>query len=361
MNEQERQYDTYQEGPYWRVNPRAAGESGQGDSSLRAQDGNPDAGTAAGYARHGDAQPPAGSQPVAVDFAHRAADEYSRKHLGKPYAPIENTSSSLSKQGAIGRVFKLAATHHPEYKQAVFDAYKAQRPDIAGDAKDYDDLRRRAYTQLAHETKKQFDTLPVRMSFHRNGEGNYGSSQDMLNDVAKNRHLYVYQGGDPHEFLHEVDPRTGLNTNEMFRAVHDFYGHAVHGASFGPHGEEKAWAAHSAMFTPLAHAALTSETRGQNSMVNYSPLNALLKSRAAKLSEAMVDARRRGDTQSYGDLSALKKQLMDSFEFAPQAAVLLPPEFLQGTFTGGVPTYLKHLVVPEHGTSADLVLSLIHI
>lgn len=355
MNEQERQYDTYQEGPYWRVNPRPTGESGQGDSSLRAQDGNADAGNPPGLARYGNAQSPAASQPVAVDFAHRAADEYSRKHLGKPYAPIENTPSSLRKQSAIGRIFKLAATHHPDYKQAVFEAYKAQRPDIAGDATDYDDLRQRAYAQLAHETKKQFDTLPVRMSFHRNGEGNYGSSQHMLDDVAKNRHLYVYQGGDPHEFLHEVDPRTGLNTNEMFRAVHDFFGHAVHGSSFGPHGEEKAWAAHSGLFTPLAQAALTSETRGQNSMVNYSPLNALLKARAAKLTEAMMDAHRRGDMDSHAELSALKKQLMDSFEFAPQAAVLLPPEFLHGGFKGGVPEYLKHLVVPEHGTSAELV------
>ena len=60
--------------------------------------------------------------------------------------------------------------------------------------------------------------------------------------------------------------------NDVFRAVHDAYGHFGPGNSFfrAP-GEERAWAAHSTMFSPEARMALTGETRGQNSWVNYGP------------------------------------------------------------------------------------------
>jgi hypothetical protein len=59
--------------------------------------------------------------------------------------------------------------------------------------------------------------------------------------------------------------------NFKFRAVHDYYTHAAHGFEFGPRGEENAWLAHRQMFSPKAIPALTNETRGQNSWVNYGP------------------------------------------------------------------------------------------
>lgn len=56
--------------------------------------------------------------------------------------------------------------------------------------------------------------------------------------------------------------------NDMFRAVHDFFGHAATGRGFGQDGEESAWVHHSQMFTETARGALTTETRGQNSWYN---------------------------------------------------------------------------------------------
>ena len=53
--------------------------------------------------------------------------------------------------------------------------------------------------------------------------------------------------------------------NDMFRAVHDFFGHAATGRSFDRHGEQAAYLAHSQMFSPAARPALTTETKGQNS------------------------------------------------------------------------------------------------
>lgn len=57
--------------------------------------------------------------------------------------------------------------------------------------------------------------------------------------------------------------------NDMFRAVHDVFGHAGIGRGFGRHGEEAAFRSHRQMYSPAAHAALASETRGQNSYLNY--------------------------------------------------------------------------------------------
>lgn len=59
--------------------------------------------------------------------------------------------------------------------------------------------------------------------------------------------------------------------NDMFRVVHDFFGHGMEGSGFGPRGEENAWQAHLRLFSESARPAMTSETRGQNSWVNYGP------------------------------------------------------------------------------------------
>jgi hypothetical protein len=59
--------------------------------------------------------------------------------------------------------------------------------------------------------------------------------------------------------------------NDLFRAVHDAFGHGLEGAGFRAQGEENAWQAHARLFTGSAIGAITSETRGQNSWLNYGP------------------------------------------------------------------------------------------
>ena len=59
--------------------------------------------------------------------------------------------------------------------------------------------------------------------------------------------------------------------NDLFRAVHDAFGHGLEGAGFRAQGEENAWQAHSRLFTGSAVGAITSETRGQNSWLNFGP------------------------------------------------------------------------------------------
>lgn len=62
-----------------------------------------------------------------------------------------------------------------------------------------------------------------------------------------------------------------LLANDMFRVVHDYFGHLKQGHGFRAAGEDNAWRGHSAMYSDLARPAMTTETRGQNSWVNYGP------------------------------------------------------------------------------------------
>lgn len=66
-------------------------------------------------------------------------------------------------------------------------------------------------------------------------------------------------------------PMKRVLANDIFRAVHDAFGHGLEGSGFRAQGEENAWQAHARLFTGSALGALTSETRGQNSWLNYGP------------------------------------------------------------------------------------------
>jgi hypothetical protein len=250
-----------------------------------------------------------------------------------------------------------ASTDNPQYKQAVYEAYGRQMPELMDTigARDYDDLMDKAYRQLNYETDRQFNQMPVNMSFHRAGEGDYRSSKEMLEDVHGNQHLYVFQGGEPHNMMSDVDPRTGLNQTEKFRAVHDLFGHAVHGNEFGPKGEELAFGAHSQMYSPLARIALATETRGQNSVVNYTPLNVELKSELAKLDALRYEAMRRGDEGLANEIAQQKRALYgENFQYSPNRGLLLPPEFTDPMFEGGLPEYMSGIFRPSQGTSERL-------
>lgn len=355
-------YDTAQEGPFYRVRPSLPQATGRQNIGTKEAAGQP----------QGVVGPTGGDVPQPItdeavqqmmrtpdNFVRQVADQYSLKNVGEPYQLPEIPESSLIKQSPIGRVFGLAVTDDPAYKKTVFDAYAKTYPDLVerSGAQNYDQLMEASYRQLAKETEQQFRSLPINMSYHRAGEGNYDNSKELLRDIYGNRHMYVYQGGDPHDFLNAVDPATGLNTNEMFRAVHDFFGHAIHGNQFGPKGEEIAWAAHSKMFSPLARIAMTSETRGQNSFVNYTPLNAALKAKINELNGQAYEARRRGQTDMLEEINKDLAEAWQQFQFAPQKSVILPPEFLDLNYRGGMPGYLQPLVKPEPGTTVSSQLT----
>jgi len=361
-------YATQQEGPFFRVQPTTLGKDAATTRGTKEADGLRATPAVAGGAEPTGRKVPQLLSPeevgriIADPVANQPlniAKKYTQDTQGVDFGVPKTPSSSLAKQSGIARTFDLAVQGSPEYKSAIFGAYSREMPDLMEQigAKNYDDLMEKAYRQMAKETDDQFKRLPYNFSYHRAGEGNYNGAKDMAADVHGNRHLYVYQGGDKHDFLHNVDPQTGLNENEKFRAVHDLLGHAIYGNEFGPKGEEMAWAVHQQMYSPLARMAMTAETRGQNSVVNYSPLNAKLKKTIAEYEGMSNEARRRGDKALVKEIEDLKRQAYSGLEFAPNRAVLLPPEFMNPQFAGGMPSYLKAANLPTKGTETGSVLT----
>lgn len=145
-----------------------------------------------------------------------------------------------------------------------------------------------AYNALINETKDQFKKMigsGVRISRIEPGQENpYKSSKDLSEDISNNNHIHYYpteQGFGTQNKITDnpllqdtgiKDNDKPLLANDLFRIVHDYFGHASEGNTFGPKGEENAWRKHMPMFSPEAQKALTTETRGQNSWVNYGPL-----------------------------------------------------------------------------------------
>lgn len=153
-----------------------------------------------------------------------------------------------------------------------------------------------AYRDLIKQTRDQYDALVnagYRFTFFDADTDPYGSNPwNAIRDLRQNKRMAVYgtyagygtQGITDSEL--ENNPLledTGLRwpdqngveqivtANDLFRAVHDAFGHGIEGAGFRARGEENAWQAHARLFKGPALAALTTETRGQNSWLNYGP------------------------------------------------------------------------------------------
>ena len=300
-----------------------------------------------------------------LNAALRFGDDISMAVTGRPFdtnlvlgeTGAGGRESSVAKQAAIGRAFQLAVQGSPEYKSQVFAAYGEKYPSVldAVGARDYDDLVQKSYLQMQAETEAQFNRLPVNTFYHP-GDFDYVTSKGgtnsigMLRDVIQNQNLNVFRGGDPHEFLSRIDPATGLSSNEKFRAVHDYAGHGILGNKFDALGEERAYAAHSQMYSPLARMAMASETRGQNSFVNYSPLNVELEAKIATEMDNLKSAR---TPEAKAEINARIIDLQGQRRYGDQVSVLLPPEMLDVGYSGGMPGYLREVNQPLLGTTVD--------
>ena len=358
-------YERRQEGPFLRIRQTETG-AGQPSQSARniSSDGQKvrQTQTAVGGRKSVAMASPDASPTVSGRRLTPAqvATQYTEAEFGMPYKLPKSPPSSLQKQAPIGRIFLEATKESPQYKAATLKSYERVMPKVLEQAKvkSYDDLLEKSYVQLAKEVKSQFDAMPIAMSYYRGGEGSYKSSKELFEDIDKRGHMFVYQGGDPHDFLGQTDPDTGLSYNEMFRAVHDYFGHAVHRNQFGPVGEETAWAAHSQMFSPLARIAMSSETRGQNSLVNYSPLNAELKADILEMDGRIASARQYGyDEADIAELKRERQELFNNFQYAPQKSVVLPAEMLQIDYMGAMPSGFEGLILPDPGTATSLPLT----
>jgi hypothetical protein len=263
--------------------------------------------------------------------------------------------SSLEKQFPIARTYEqMVQGIEPTLQAKMFAQYLRNYPEAIkkSGATNYNELIPASYQQLGKENAQQLDRMlneGINLSYHK-GDLNYAGSPQMLEDALINRHMYTYAGGEPHELLNRIDPYTGLNENQVFRAVHDYYGHGPTGASFGPRGEELAFGSHSQLYSPLAKMAAATETRGQNSFVNYSGINADLQKQMIPLKLQQERLARAGQDTSAVD--AKLAELGAQTQYAQQKAFLLPPEMIDINYTGGMPDYLKPYIQPNNPSSA---------
>jgi hypothetical protein len=140
----------------------------------------------------------------------------------------------------------LAMPHQPEAPlvRASYDVFKR---DLEGQ---YDFLR-----------DNDFYVTP----WDRPGQP-YSSTSEMTTDVQYLGKVYVFRGGELPADHPLAEPFTsgGLTYNEIFRGVHDIFGHAVEGNPFETFaGEMAAYRAHSRLFSPEAWPALFTETVAQ--------------------------------------------------------------------------------------------------
>lgn len=116
-----------------------------------------------------------------------------------------------------------------------------------------------AYVAFRDEVREQAQCMRARgWTFTVTESDPYPDARAMMADTRARRIAVLSTAvTGAHPFLSDRD-------NDLFRAVHDVMGHAATGRAFDRHGEEAAYRAHAAVFSPLARRALVTETRAQN-------------------------------------------------------------------------------------------------
>lgn len=152
----------------------------------------------------------------------------------------------------------------PQRGYAQYLAYKSAQnaPESPTIRKSYEAMRQHINSQYDYMTRPR-EQGGMGMQVEFTDHDPYDSPEAMIQDVKQGRikALRTAVTGS-HAFFSDEE-------NDKFRAVHDVFGHAAIGRGFSRHGEEAAWESHRQMFPPEAHEALTSETRGQNSFLNF--------------------------------------------------------------------------------------------
>lgn len=184
-----------------------------------------------------------------------------------------------------GRPYEPPKQYHPidkDHSTAIAKAFDEMKhaPD--------DPAVKASYDALIDETLAQFQAIKksgLKIEFIKPGmEDPYFASPRLAAvDVADNNHLWVFPTESGFGTVSKISDNPMLRptdevidghkmvANDVFRIVHDYFGHLKEGHGFRAAGEDNAWRAHSSMYSDLARPAMTSETRGQNSWVNYGP------------------------------------------------------------------------------------------
>ena len=214
---------------------------------------------------------------------------------GKPFIP-----------GPIGKVKQVAESYMrdktpPTYHKPPDRYYPLDKEHATNIAQAFHMMKhepdnpavKASYAQMIKETRDQYRHIrrehpDLQLIPNEAGHDPYAQTPRMAaQDVIENNRLHFFpteqgygtgeQGGidlSSHPMLQpsgETLNGKPLLNNDLFRIVHDYFGHLKEGYGFRAAGEDNAWRSHAAMYSDLARPAMTTETRGQNSWVNHGP------------------------------------------------------------------------------------------
>lgn len=201
-------------------------------------------------------------RPERNDETTRVAAAYVKKAFGREYDP--HTSYDEAPEARLKEIadyFQNVAKHQPDAPEVL-----------------------RSYRAMARETIEQYNAMiaaGIKPEPYRGKGEPYASSEDMMRDVRENKHLYFLRtdnafGQGTQDAANPLLEKSGIKigdfellVNDVFRVVHDYFGHTQQGLQFGPRGEFNAWKSHSRMYSDEAQGAVAAETLAQNAWVNF--------------------------------------------------------------------------------------------
>jgi hypothetical protein len=207
-----------------------------------------------------------------------------------PIAKVKDVAEQYMRDRLIPSYHRQPTEYHaldPEHSKNIAQAYEEMPHDPNNPAV------KASYDAMIKETRDQYRAIranhpELQLVPNAPGEDPYAATPRLAaKDVIENNRLHFFpteqgfgttgQGGidmATHPMMQpsgETLNGKPLLNNDLFRIVHDYFGHLKEGYGFRAAGEDNAWRSHASMYSDLARPAMTTETRGQNSWVNFGP------------------------------------------------------------------------------------------
>ena len=250
----------------------------------------------------------AGGGDARLGAAQAQAERAAGRHAplqGLPSNPLQVGGDTFI-PGPIGKVKDVAEQYMrdrliPSYHRAPTEYHPLDPEHSANIAQAYEEMPhdpenpavKASYEAMIKETRDQYRAIrtnhpDLQLVPNAPGQDPYAATPRLAaKDVIENNRLHFFptdqgfgttgQGGidmATHPMMQpsgETLNGKPLLNNDLFRIVHDYFGHLKEGHGFRAAGEDNAWRSHASMYSDLARPAMTTETRGQNSWVNFGP------------------------------------------------------------------------------------------
>jgi hypothetical protein len=150
----------------------------------------------------------------------------------------------------------------------------------------YDPAQRHRYDELKRQNRRQYQAIidaGIEIEPWAGDGQPYENSRQLCEQVRETGRLYVYltrsgHGRSAPTGFHPLREPSGVSAggvefchNDLYRAVHDIFGHVMFGNGFGPQGEFLAAFCHMHMYSRDLHPVLFTEHIGQICWFFYGP------------------------------------------------------------------------------------------